>query len=310
MRIYTPPIPRFSGKLPESKTWKQEVLEAREKGQEYLPDEEFSISIKYKGPFYRFIGQAELDKLIVGQRVSSPLHEHARTDITNKPGYLCGMYGNAKYRIQFKETDKFDPGLNTGSEETPHTVEKNEEAGEYYLEGFYSIEDIEKIDKIDNGNLSNLTTLDLSPYRSKPVPREDISSDTGSSKSNPFQLSSPASSPIPASVEGKKTNINLESPPSDNRNPSNNRAPSLESLNPEKDWKSLTLREKNKENWERTRHKKAFYVCSGLSLASVPVAIALGPLGLFMAPVTLGLLTVGLLPTLKAILGQEIKAAS
>lgn len=102
---------------------------------------------RYKGPFYRFVGEDEFQKVTQGEAVHSNRLTYEgtqKTDITNNPQYPW-IPTLDKYRITFKQTPKFDPDLKIDPEH-PQTTVHNEERNEYYLLGPYSLDDVDKIE--------------------------------------------------------------------------------------------------------------------------------------------------------------------
>lgn len=104
---------------------------------------------------YRFIGQAELDKLMNGQRVTSsrPCHGGNKTDITSNPNY-GKIFKDGKYRITYKDMENFAPfslEANKSRVQT-HALEKEE----FYLHGGYSLDDVEKIELYSAGNYATV----------------------------------------------------------------------------------------------------------------------------------------------------------
>ena len=117
-------------------------------------DKFFSGNAKQR--YYRYVGKEELEKVLMGENVTSnrPCHEGYRTDVTSNP-----FYGEiptiGKYRITFKEAENMDPflpykpnGSFSKSRMNYHNISRNE----YYLYGGYNIDDIEKIEKYYGGD--------------------------------------------------------------------------------------------------------------------------------------------------------------
>lgn len=273
--------------------WKQRVSKARQQGLDYLPiDPKLNIRppyIKYEGPFYRFIGQAELDKVMAGERVSSPLHHGKKSDVTNHPNYLFGLYGQAEYRISFKENDQFDPAMNFAQRklDQPHTVGKNTDNHEYYLKGGYTLGDIEKIDRIDNkGNWQHF-------YSAPKPPLTPLKTEEGT-----ISQTSEPDIPITNSVVASEENPD--------RTPKCQTEPQVQLTSKPKLWSELSLMEKIKRNWNQTTHKTAFNTILFGSILCAVLAVPFGPAGLVIAPLVIPGLIVGLLPFFKALFNKEI----
>ncbi len=107
---------------------------------------------KTQRTMYRLIDEAELTRLLSGERVNSDRSTHGgfRTDITDNPNYAkVGREG--KYRVTFKPKDKFDPVLRA-EPNRPHTEEKNATEREYYLVGGYTLQDVARIERYKDGD--------------------------------------------------------------------------------------------------------------------------------------------------------------
>jgi hypothetical protein len=102
------------------------------------------MDFRYPGPFYRIVENAELQRLLTGENVSSSRHGGNLTDITNQPEY-ASISRIGKYRIQFKANDKFDPSL-SADPDRPHSRDNSPIEGNYYLVGPYHLSDVTQID--------------------------------------------------------------------------------------------------------------------------------------------------------------------
>lgn len=292
-------------------SWKKMVLDARKQGTDFFNDSPYfePTDIRYKGPFYRFIGKSELDKVLAGEHVTSnrPCHHGRVTDVTNKPDY--GKVPNT-YRIKFKKIEKFDPILTSIEHQGPQTMNKNEKEGEYHLLGGYSIDDIETIEHSKAGEWEQIFPKSQKP--SEPIlgPSSSIHNPDNQEQLKP---PTPPVTDEPTDIpDNSKAEVNPSSTSTKGQasvSTELTKAPDV-SQNTRHNWSTLSLAERNKTNWQSTTHKKAFVTCNTLAVLTSIAALALGPLGVFLIPPIAILLAIGLLPSLKALFKKEIGSSS
>lgn len=304
-------------KLTSTRTsWKEMILDARKQGQIYLSDNEFVVNIKYKGPFYRLIGNEELEKVLAGEHVTSSLkwHHGVVTDVTNDPNY-----GNAtgRYRIKFKKSEKFDPILTSIQHNGPKTVNKNEELGEYHLIGGYSIDDIEVIDDYEGNGKWHQIYPTPSAETSEPERTDKITVSkpatphaNDSKESLKDECNKPAIQDAPVPIQPDMTPMEVQDSTASLKQEAITERPKDKSKFPtvtQQNWASLSFLGKNKQNWQNTAYKKTFVACNVIAVLGSIAALALGPTGIFMIPPVAIFLALGLSPTLKALFNQEIE---
>ena len=103
--------------------------------------ERYNIDILKEPKYYRFIGKSELVKLLEGKEIEKlPPYYRKLIDITTNPELNWN-----KFRVTFKENDKFTNFQETDSEDSM-VIEHDSNDYYYYLRCPYSLDDVEKIE--------------------------------------------------------------------------------------------------------------------------------------------------------------------